>query len=126
MAATPARIALSINDGVVLSHVDATIKTAHPNAEDDGQSEIEMFFDAQADAQAMLDERWNWRSAAGRAREQIELDSSFDLGTVRAIAPTVPLITISDDPRGMRNVACLVRAYAIDYNAERYAVELAA
>jgi hypothetical protein len=58
--ATPARIAISLNDGVVLSKVDAAIKANHPNAEDAGSSEIEMFFDNAGDAQALLDERWNW------------------------------------------------------------------
>lgn len=124
MSATPARIAICLNDGVVLSKVDTTIKTNHPNAEDDGDNEIEMFFDSSADAQVLLDERWNWKSTAGRPREQIELDSSFGLGTTVAIAPAVPKFTITDDDRGIAAVSCMTRAYSIDYNVERYAIEL--
>jgi len=124
MPATPARIALSLQDGVVLSKVDATIKTNHPNASDENV-EIESFFDTAADAQVLLDERWAWKSAVGRPREQIEIDSSFDLGTTNPIAPTVPRITVTDEVRGINANALAVRAYSIDYQAERYAVELA-
>jgi hypothetical protein len=126
MSATPTRIAISLNDGIVLSKLDATIKTNHPNAEDAGDNEIEMFFDNSADAQVLLDERWNWKSSAGRAREQIELDSSFGLGTTVALTPAVPKFTITDDDRGINAVVCMARSYSIDYNSERYAVELAA
>ncbi len=55
MVATPARIALSTNDGVVLSKVDPTILANHPNAGSD-DDEIESFFDTAANAQTMLDE----------------------------------------------------------------------
>lgn len=116
---------MSISDGVVLSKVDATIKTNHPNAVEDSQ-ELEMFFDAAADAQVLLDERWNWKSSVGRAREQIEFDSGFGLGTLIAVTPAVPTITISDAARGIAAVPAMVRAYSVDYGTERYAVELAA
>jgi hypothetical protein len=124
MPATPARIALALNEGVLLSQVDAQIKADHPNANGD-ENEIESFYDTAADAQAMLDERWNWKSAAGRPREQIEIDSSFNLGTVLAVTPAVPTITITDEDRAIEGAVCMVRAYAIDYTTERYAVELA-
>lgn len=125
MSATPARVALLLNDGVVLSKVDATIKTAHPNAEDQ-DGEYEMFFDNSADGQVLIDERWNWKSTAGRAREQIELDTSFGLGTTVAVTPAVPTFTVTDAIRGINLVPCKTRGYSIDYNTERYAIELAA
>jgi hypothetical protein len=125
MPATPARIALSLNDGVLLSHADAAIKTAHPNAVGD-DTEIESFFDDEADAQVLFDERWNWKSAAGRVRQMIEVASSFGLGTTVAVTPALPTITITDEIRAISNVVAMVRAYAIDYNTDRYAVELAA
>jgi hypothetical protein len=125
MVATAARIALATNDGIVLSKLDATIKTNHPNADGDDQ-EIESFFDAQADAQVLLDERWAWKSAVGRAREMIEFDSGFNLGTTVAVTPAVPTITVTDEARGIIAQVAKVRAYSIDYNTERYAVELAA
>lgn len=125
MPATPARVALSLNDGVLLSKVDVAIKTAHPNAVGE-ENEIESFFDLEADAQVLLDERWAWKSAVGRVREQIEVDDSFNLGTTVAVVPTVPKITVSDEPRGILQQAAMVRAYTIDYNTDRYAVELAA
>jgi hypothetical protein len=124
MPATPARIALSLNDGVLLSKADATVKTNHPHAISEDQ-EIESFFDTEADAQVLLDERWAWRSAAGRLREQIEIDSDFGLGTLFAVTPALPTVTLTDQNRGIAAVSAMVRAYAVDYNAERYAVELA-
>lgn len=125
MPATPARIALSLNDGVLLSKVDAALKGNHPNAVSE-DNEIESFFDTQADAQVLLDERWAWRSAIGRAREQIEMDSAFGLGTTIPVTPALPKITITDERRSIVGVAMMVRGYAIDYNTDRYAVELAA
>lgn len=124
MPATPARIALSVSDGIVLAKATPQIKTDHPNAVSD-DSEIESFFDTAADAQVLLDERWAWKSAAGRPREQIELDSSFGLGTLVAVTPTLPTITITDEARAIIADVCMVRAYSIDYTSERYAVELA-
>jgi hypothetical protein len=85
-----------------------------------------MFFDLAADAQALLDERWAWKSAAGRPREQIEMDSSLGLGTVLPVTPAVPGFTITDDTRGIVGLHCYTRAYSIDYTTERYAIELSA
>lgn len=123
MPATPARVAIALNDGVLLSRADPTIKAANYNAVSN-DTEIESFFDLATDAQAVLDERWAWQSVAGRPREQVEVDSSFNLGTKIALAPKVPTITLTDTSRSIVGVACKVRAYAIDYNSERYAVEL--
>ena len=125
MVATAARIALSLNDGVLLSKVDANIKASHPNATGD-DNEVETFFDLAADAQVLLDERWNWKSAAGRPREQIEVDSDFGLGTTVAVTPALPKMKISDDTRTIPPTDAMVRAYSVDYNTDRYAVELAA
>lgn len=125
MVATAARIALSLNDGVVLSKVDATLKAEHPNAVSQ-DSELETFFDTAADAQVLLDERWQWKSSLGRAREMIEFDSGLNLGTSVAVTPAVPTITVTDEKRGIIAQVAKIRAYAIDYNTERYAVELAA
>lgn len=100
MPATPARIALSLNDGVLLSKADATIKANHPNAVEQ-DNEIESFFDSEADAQVLLDERWAWRSAAGRFREAIEIDSDLGLGTIIPVTPALPTILIYDEARGI-------------------------
>jgi hypothetical protein len=124
MPATPTRIAISLNDGVVLSKIDSTIKSSHPNAEDAGGSEIEMFFDNPADAQVLLNERWDWRSVAGRPHEQVELDSSLGLGTVIPVTPAAPQFEITDAVRGIVSADCIVSAYSVDYNTERYAVEV--
>lgn len=123
MVATPARIALSVNDGVLLTKADPTIKDNNFNAVSD-DNEIEAFFDDPVDAQVLLDERWNWKSVAGRPHEQIEFDSSLNLGTTVAVTPAAPTVTISDADRAILAVVTKVRGYAIDYTTERYAVEL--
>lgn len=125
MVATAARIALSLNDGVLLAKVDATLKANHPNAVSE-DSELETFFDTAADAQVLVDERWAWKSAVGRAREMVEFDSSFNLGTTVPVTPAVPTMTLTDEARGIYAQSAKIRAYSIDYNTERYAVELAA
>lgn len=123
MAATPARIAISLNDGVLLSRVDATVKANDPGATSD-DSEIESFFDTAADAQVLLDERFNWKSVGGRPHDQVEFDSTLGLGTTQAITPAAPTITITDASRNIAATVAKIRAYAIDYTTERYAVEI--
>lgn len=123
MPATPDRIASSTVDGVVLTKVDPAIKALHMNAEDMDQ-EREMFFDDPADAQVLVDELWDWKSAAGRPREAAEVDASLGLGTVVPIAPAVPQFNIIDESRGI-DMPAMVRAYAVDHNSDRYSVELA-
>lgn len=123
MVATPARIALSLNDGVVLSKTDAALKADHPNAVS-ADTEIEMFFDTASDAQVLLDERWAWRSAPGRPKEQIELSADLGLGTTTPLTPALPTFTIADETRGIRGAVCAVRGFSIDHNTDRYAVEI--
>ncbi len=123
MVATPARIALSLNDGVVLSKVDANLKAQHPNAVS-ADSEIEMFFDEAADAQVLLDERWAWRSTPGRPKEQLELSSDLGIGTTIPLAPILPTFAINDEERGLRGHRCAVRGFSVDHTTDRYAVEL--
>ena len=123
MPATPARVALSLNDGVLLSKVDTALKDEHPNAVGE-DNEIESFFDARADAQVLLDERWAWKSAVGRPRELLEFTTGFGLGTSVALTPALPRMTITDETRAILAASVIVRAYAVDYNSERYAAEL--
>lgn len=123
MSATPARIALALSDGVMLTRSDAAIRTLHPNAIDTGETEREMFFDTAADADVLLDELWNWRKLAGRLHEAVEVDSSLGLGTTVPVAPTVPYMTVIDEDRAI-NAQAKIRAFAVDYGTERYSVEL--
>lgn len=123
MTADPARIAKFSVDGIVVSRVDATIKTNFPNAEDLGQSEIEMFFRLEADADAMLEEKWAIFSSASRPHEGVELEDSLGLGTTIAISPRVPRFQTVDEERGM-NVSLAARAYVQDMTTDRYSIEL--
>lgn len=123
MPVNPARIPMMTTDGVVLSRVDTVLRAAHPNATDEGDQEIEMFFDSDADADVLLDERWNWKKTAGRIHEAVEVDASFGFGTLIAVAPTVPNLTVQDSSRSL-NVVAKVRAFAADYTIERHSIEL--
>lgn len=123
MPATPSDIAKYTVDGVALSKVDVDLRAAHPNAVDLGDKEIEMFFDSEVDAQVLLDERWNWLKTAGRIHEAVEVESSFGLGTTKAVTPTIPTMTVIDAKRNL-NATAKVRAFVADYTTERHSVEL--
>lgn len=123
MPALPARIPLMTTDGVVLSRVDSALRAANPNAVDDGDSEIEMFFDSETDGAVLLDERWNWQKTVGRIHEAVEVDTSFGFGTLIAVAPAIPNLNVLDSSRNLIVVA-KVRAYASDYTIERHSIEL--
>lgn len=110
-------------DGVQLSRVDTSIRVADPNAVDEGGSEIEMFFDTDADAGTLLDERWNWRKTRNRIHEAVEVETGFGLGTTVAVVPAVPRMTVQDDSRNL-NQTVNIRAFAVDYTKERYSLEL--
>lgn len=123
MPATPARIAKSTVDGVALSRVDPALRAANPDAVDEGSSEIEMFFDDPADADVLLDERWNWRKQIARPHEAVEVEETLGLGTTQAIVPTIPQFTIRDASRGI-DAQVKARAFVADHRVDRYSVEL--
>lgn len=122
MPANPARIGMMVNDGIVESRVDATLRTNRPNAIDEGSEEREMFFDSEADTDAMVDEYWNWRKTPGRIHEAVEIEIVTGIGST-AVTPAVPKMTAVDAERGI-NVAANIRALAADYTIERISIEL--
>ena len=123
MSADPARIAKFSNDGIVISRVDDAIKAKYPNAEDFGTSEIEMFFRNQADADAMLDEKWNALKVANRVHEGVEITQDLGLGTTIQLSPVVPRLQTIDESRGI-DASLAVRAFVQDMTTDRYSIEL--
>lgn len=121
MPATPERIRLLLNDGVVLSRADPSLKADYANAEG-SSAEVESFFDNADDADVILEQRWLFLSEPGRKREQIETSSRLRLGTGVSVVPAAPKIRVVDRRRGL-DERVTVRAYSIDYNSERYAIE---
>lgn len=122
MPATPARIAKSTVDGVVVERIDTSIKATHVNAVD--LDERETFFDAAADAEAMLGELWIWRKDPSRLREAVEFGGgAIDLGTIVSLTPAAPQFRVVDETRAVDAVGA-VRSYAPNYETERYAIEL--
>lgn len=121
MPADPQRIAQFVVDGQVLSRVDPLLKQTYPGASE--LPEIEMFFDDIADAEALLEERWAWQRQAGRPREAVEFEDTLGLGTSIPLVPAVPQFTVIDESRSIDTIA-IVKAYAADFNTDRYAVEL--
>ncbi len=123
MPATAADIAKYTTDGTLLTASSTVIRDAHSDAEDLGSEEIEMFFDSAADGTTLLNERFALLSKIGAVHEAVEVDSSLQLGTVTAIAPTVPCFRVVDEKRNMDKVV-RTRAYAHDTGTERYSVEV--
>ncbi len=123
MPADPARIQKFSNDGIVISRVDAALKANFPAAEDRGSDEIEMFFRFQADAEAMVDERWNVLKQISRPHEGVEISTDLGLGVTIAVTPRVPKFTVIDAGRGL-NAALNVRAFVQDGTTDRFSIEL--
>jgi hypothetical protein len=127
MTATPADVALYMNDGRLFASPDKAtsdaLKAAHIDAQNGGDTEIEMFWDSADHGQILLDERFDYLGQIDPAHEGIEVEESLLLGTDVPIAPTVPCFTIVDDSRGL-NVLCRTRAYAADLTSDRCSVEV--
>lgn len=128
MPADPADIALYTTDGILLVSptVDAVadaIKAAHINARSFADQEREMFFDDPADAQVLLDEAFDILSVVNPGSWGVELADSIGLGSTIPLTPTVPCLTVVDDPRAISTVV-RVRAYATEMGTDRYAIEL--
>ena len=123
MTATPADVARFTSDGVVLTREDLNLRSSQPDAKDTGQGEVEMFFDSAADAQLVLNERWQLLSRVSAVHEGIEVRDDIGLGTTIPYTPNVPCFTIIDETRDIETVA---RTRAIVYEAatDQYSVEV--
>jgi hypothetical protein len=99
------------------------IKTAHPNAQDLGTSEIEMFYVSATDAQAMLDEMFGILSRVAPPYLALEIDDTIGFGSTVPIAPTVPSGRVFDTVAAF-DETLLVRSYAQQMGTDRYAIEM--
>jgi hypothetical protein len=125
MPAAPADIGKFTSDGVVITASDSAIKTNHPEAEDQADQEIEMFFDTAADAQVLLDERFAILSQLLPEHEAAVVDESLALGSAILITPTVPCFRVIDEDREIDKVLRM-RAYAYEAGADHFSIELMA
>ena len=128
MAANPLDVARYTTNGVlVVSPIDPAISQAiagtFVDAQDGTETEIEHFFDAEADCQALLDETFSIVSRIAPAYLALELDDTLGLGTAIPIAPLVPTARLVDERTGLDRVV-RVRAYAVDYGTDRYSIEV--
>lgn len=123
MTALPADISKYTKDGVVVTLADETVRDAHPDAVDQRETEIEMFYANAADAQAMLQERFDILSKVNAITEAIEIDEGLELGTTIPLTPSVPCFTIVDETRGIETVV-RARAFAYDTGQERFSIEV--
>lgn len=124
MTAAPADIQRFTNDGVVLISRDTAIRDAYPGAVDGGSDEIVLFFDAAADGQVILEERFALLSMITRPHEAVETDDGLDLGRSITVVPRIPHFFLIDPSRALAARTAL-RAYSFDHNSDRYALELA-
>lgn len=128
MAALPADIARFTTDGVLIVSpvnpaISAAIAANFIDARDGTNQEIEYFFDDVDDAQAMLDELFDYQSRIQPIYLAVETDEGLGLGDAIAIAPAVPCVGLTDAQAGLA-ATLRVRAYAVDFNTDRYSVEL--
>lgn len=125
MAATPADIAKFTVDGVVVTISDSAIATAHPEAEDQGDQVIDMFFDSASDASAVLTERFNILSQINGLHEAVVVEESLGLGSTTGITPSTPCFRAVDEDR-MVDATLRTRAYAYEAGSDQFSVELLA
>lgn len=125
MPAVPADIGKYTNDGVIITSPinpaeSAAIAAEHIDARYTTEA-IEMFFDTAADAQAMLDERFEYQSQVGPLHLGIEVAEAIDIGGAIPVAPQVPTFTVVD---GDITTVVRTRAYAQDMNTDRFSIEV--
>lgn len=125
MAALPADIAKFTSDGVLITISDASILTNHPEAYDQADQEIEMFFDSAADATILLQERFDILSQLSPEHEAVVVDESLLLGSDVAVTPTIPCFRAVDEDRDLDKVLRM-RAYAYETGADYFSIELMA
>jgi hypothetical protein len=123
MTALPADVAKYTSDGVVITSEDLALKLAHPEAEDRGTDEIEMFFVDPAHAQILLNEKLILVSNPSPIHEGVEVEESLGIGTTIGLAPVVPNFRFIDETRGI-DVVARTRGIAYETGSDRYSVEL--
>lgn len=123
MTATPSAVARYTRDGIVLTKQDTTIRDTQRDAQTTGDTEIESFYNSQADAQVVLNEIWATFSKLSPLHEGIEVSESLGLGTTIPLSPNVPCFTVVDEERGINTLA-RTRAFSYDTGAESFSVEV--
>jgi len=123
MAASPVDIARFTKDGVVITVADEDIRDDHPDAVDEREVEIEMFFTQPSDGQAMLAEKHALRANVHPVHLGVEVDERLDLGGAIPLTPTVPCFQAVDALQDISVVARL-RALAYELGQDRFSVEV--
>ena len=128
MAANALDIARYTTNGVlVVSPTNPAISQAiagtFVDAQDGTETEIEHFFDNEADSQVLLDETFGIVSRIAPTYLALELADTLGVGTSVPIAPLVPTGRLVDERTGLNRIV-RIRAYAVDYGTDRYSVEV--
>ena len=121
--ADPADIAEFTVDGVLLTLDALAVQAAYPNAVDEGDSEIEMFFDDPDDAAVLLAERFSLVSRPLRPHEAVEVDDAISIGQDTIDAGALPQFQVIDATRHI-DVLAITVGLAFDMSADRYSTEL--
>lgn len=125
MPATPADIAEYTSDGVVITASTPAILASHPEAIDQGDHEIEMFFDSAADAAVVLAETFGILSQLNPLHEAVVVEESLGLGSTIPLTPTTPCFRVIDEERNI-DTTLRTRAYAYEAGSDHYSIELVA
>lgn len=121
MPATPSRIGFITREfRTATAGPNATVDALYGNRARDTTEPLETFFDDEADAQAMADERLALLSVT-RSLVTVQVQG---IATAADLDPslTLPTVTIIDDEQG-RNSAALVFGVSIDMKTERSTLE---
>lgn len=125
MPASASDIAKFTTDGIVVTSSNSAILTAHPEAVDQGDDVIEMFFDNAADALVVLNERFGLLSQINGAHEAVVVEESLGLGSTISVTSITPSFRVIDEER-MLDTTLRTRAYAYEAGSDQYSVELMA
>ena len=121
MPATPSRIGFIINEfRVVTAGPNSTVDALYGNRARDTKEPVETFFDSDADAQAMANERLALLEVQ-RSLVTVQMNG-VDVAAGLDPSLTVPTVRIIDDEQD-RNSQALVVGITIDMNTEQSTLE---
>jgi hypothetical protein len=123
MSADPADIAKATSDGIVLTITNPTIQANHPDARDLGDTYLEMFFVNEADAVAVLNQRFQILSQINAPHLAVVTEETLGLGQGISVLGVTPCFQTVDARRGIdQNLR--TRSFAHECGSDQYSIEV--
>jgi hypothetical protein len=118
MVATPSRIAFVTESGRSVIASDAAVRTRYGNvARDTLEEPAQTYFDDEADAQIIVNERFALLSG-NRRLFQTTVSRLLNFAGALDFAQVAPTVTIIDDEKGVNMTAIITGIDAKDYERE--------